>query len=172
MADPVRYIPPESLPQIFTAIEEYLHQENDPVAHYANERDGCRQLESVLERIQEDYYPDFNSKATYLFLSVNRGHFFSNGNKRLAATLLKVFYTLNDYHVDPDSLPELIIRTDHHTIDLTKGDWDATFFNGDAQMIFLYAIAVTVADEQFQNIQFDDWKLLVERLLQVVLKKT
>ena len=53
-------------------------------------------LDSVLEHIQnDDYYPTFEDKLVHLVWSVNKNHFFSDGNKRLSITLGGLFLLLN-----------------------------------------------------------------------------
>ena len=52
-------------------------------------------LESILYHIQnDDYYPTFEEKLTHLVFAVNKGHCFTDGNKRtsiaLGAFLLEV----------------------------------------------------------------------------------
>lgn len=52
-------------------------------------------LESILDHIQNDeYYPSFEEKLTHLVYAVNKGHCFTDGNKRtsiaLGAFLLEV----------------------------------------------------------------------------------
>ncbi len=52
-------------------------------------------LESIIEHIQnDDYYPSFEEKLTHLVFAVNKGHCFTDGNKRtsiaLGAFLLEV----------------------------------------------------------------------------------
>ena len=54
-------------------------------------------LDSVLEHIQNDYYPTFGEKLTHLVWSINRNHSFSDGNKRLSITLGAQFLLLNGY---------------------------------------------------------------------------
>jgi death-on-curing protein len=55
-------------------------------------------LASVLEHIQnDDYYPEFEDKATHLFFCTNKFHCFSDGNKRLAIVLTGHFLTINGY---------------------------------------------------------------------------
>ena len=45
-------------------------------------------MESVLDFMQNDlYYPDFVSKLSYLVFRFCSGHFFNDGNKRIALTL-------------------------------------------------------------------------------------
>jgi len=55
-------------------------------------------IESVLEFIQNDlYYPDFKSKLAYLVFRFCSGHFFNDGNKRVALTLGTYFLHLNGH---------------------------------------------------------------------------
>lgn len=167
----ILYIPPEFVPEIFNSIETYLQSGNDLVPTYSHEKHGCEQIISLLDRIQSDYYPDFFSKATYLFLSINKGHFFSNGNKRLAATFLKLFYTLNNYKVSSHPFPEaeIIIKSQLIKVNLIDNEFNKNFFKGDNQLEFLYAIALATARKELENVSFDVLKQLVETTLKNVL---
>lgn len=170
----IKYISPESVPRILESIEQYLQTSSDPVPHYIEETKGCEQISSTLLRIQEDYYRNFFSKATYLFLSLNKGHFFTNGNKRLSATFLKLFYTLNGYIVRPRPFPTVSveIKSSLVEIDLSGNEWQQSFFQKDDQLLFLYNIAKTVAHEEFKALTFDEWKELIYEVLKRLLIKT
>lgn len=53
-------------------------------------------IKSVLDFVQNDlYYPDFASKLTYLVFRFCSGHFFNDGNKRIALTLGAYFLHKN-----------------------------------------------------------------------------
>ena len=55
-------------------------------------------IKSVLEFIQNDlYYPDFVSKLSYLVFRFCSGHFFNDGNKRIALTLGVYFLHKNGH---------------------------------------------------------------------------
>ncbi len=55
-------------------------------------------IRAVLDFIQQDaYYPDLKSKLTHLVYSFCRGHYFSDGNKRIAITLGTFFLLKNGY---------------------------------------------------------------------------
>lgn len=55
-------------------------------------------LQSALELMQnDDYYPTFEDKLTYLIWSINKNHAFADGNKRLSITLGLQFLSLNGY---------------------------------------------------------------------------
>lgn len=56
-------------------------------------------IRSALEFIQnDDYYPSYTDKLTYLVFSFCSGHFFCDGNKRVALTLGTYFLHINGYH--------------------------------------------------------------------------
>lgn len=83
---------------IFPIIRENLAAENNPAPLYENETVGLKKLEAVFSLAKNHtYYEGFFEKATYLFLSILSGHFFSNGNKRLALSVFVKFYEINGY---------------------------------------------------------------------------
>src|SRR5574344_1642396 len=54
---------------------------------------------SVIEFMQNDlYYPTFVSKLTYLVFGFCSGHYFCDGNKRIALTLGAYFLHKNKYY--------------------------------------------------------------------------
>jgi len=56
-------------------------------------------IKSVLEFVQnDDYYPDFISKLAYLVFRFCSGHFFLDGNKRIALTLGVYFLHKNKHY--------------------------------------------------------------------------
>jgi len=53
-------------------------------------------LDSIIDQIQNDwYYPEFEDKLTHLVFSVNKGHCFSDGNKRSSIALGAYFLEIN-----------------------------------------------------------------------------
>ncbi len=56
------------------------------------------QLESILEHVQNDlYYPTILEKTVHVFYSFNKGHVFSDGNKRSSLALSAYFLEINGY---------------------------------------------------------------------------
>jgi death-on-curing protein len=57
-----------------------------------------------------DAYPDIHSKAAALLHSLARNHPFIDGNKRVAATAMIVFYLWNgfNFHAEQDELVALV----------------------------------------------------------------
>lgn len=48
----------------------------------------------------QEAYPTLERKAAVLYYTINKGHFFQNGNKRIATVTLLVFLIINGYDLD------------------------------------------------------------------------
>lgn len=56
-------------------------------------------IRAALDFVQNDlYYPSFTSKLSYLMFRFCKGHFFFDGNKRIALTLGAYFLHKNKYY--------------------------------------------------------------------------
>ena len=89
------YFSKEDLENAFREVETH-YTKHEEVPDYRCETVGLGKLFGVLEKVQMDtFYPSLFDKATYLFISINKGHFFSNGNKRLALVVGLGFLALN-----------------------------------------------------------------------------
>jgi len=95
---------------------------------------------SVLEFVQNDiYYPDFVSKLSYLVFRFCSGHFFNDGNKRIALTLGVYFLHKNKqywaatqfmqrmeaivYHIAASNIDnELLLRIMSYVVDCQDFD--------------------------------------------------
>jgi prophage maintenance system killer protein len=95
----ILYLEDKDLDGIFALVaERYGRQEEVPA--YRDSREGIAELLGVLERAKMDaFYPTLLDKATHLLLGINKGHFFSNGNKRLALAVTTTFLTLNRHQL-------------------------------------------------------------------------
>lgn len=66
------------------------------------------QLESSLTHLQnDDYYPVFVDKLTYLIFALVKFHVFSDGNKRSSITLGTYFLELNGYRITKKFVREM-----------------------------------------------------------------
>jgi death on curing protein len=66
------------------------------------------QLESSLTHLQnDDYYPDFIDKLTYLIFAMVKFHVFSDGNKRSSIALGTYFLELNGYRITKKFVSEM-----------------------------------------------------------------
>lgn len=96
---PLKYLSVQDMDAVFKIIHDhYSSHENIP--DYIHENAGLAKLEGVLTGVRMDnYYPTFEDKAAYLLIQINKGHFFSNGNKRVALVSTLFFIFLNDYAI-------------------------------------------------------------------------
>jgi death on curing protein len=66
------------------------------------------QLESSLTHLQnDDYYPEFVDKLTYLIFALVKFHVFSDGNKRSSIALGTYFLELNGYGITKKFVREM-----------------------------------------------------------------
>lgn len=68
---------------------------NEKTPKYEESKLGVKKLESTLEHVKQDWYNGLFEKAAYIFVSINKGHFFQNGNKRLALIVTLFFLYKN-----------------------------------------------------------------------------
>src|SRR3989338_3889803 len=95
----IHYLNRKDLNSIFDIIYKNFTLK-EKVPDYAEDKTAVDNLGGVLERIKmDDFYPDFYDKVTYLIIQINKGHFFQNGNKRLALVSVLSFIFLNCYDV-------------------------------------------------------------------------
>ena len=156
------YLADSELDSVFSFVaQRYGRQEEVPV--YRDSADGIAKLLGVLERAQMDaYYPTLLDKATHLLLSINKGHFFSNGNKRLALVVTTTFLTLNDKHLEEnskDSYKALLAELfPEHTECMDFPDFTATDFA-------TYNLSIIIADSGTYGIAYDVLKVRVHSFL-------
>lgn len=92
------YISPDSLGLLFSYLQtRYARVEEVP--QYRGEV-RFQEFLAVLERVTSDYYPTLLDKAVFLLVTINKSHFFSNGNKRLALVMMTFFLGINDVELD------------------------------------------------------------------------
>lgn len=94
----MRYLSSDDLDIAFDIIQKhYAFREKIP--HYKSEKEGLGKLRGVLDGVKSDYYPSHYDKAAYLLIQINKGHFFSNGNKRLALVCTLMFVLSNNFSI-------------------------------------------------------------------------
>ena len=92
------YLDSQTIEVVFDVIAEF-YSAKEEIPDYRNEP-GLPKLLSVLQGVQQDFYPTLTDKAAYLMVQINKGHFFSNGNKRLALVCATVFLVVNKKHFE------------------------------------------------------------------------
>lgn len=90
------YIEDSGLLESIFELIELRYAKLEEVPSYRSEG-GFVNLCATLNRVKDDlYYPTLFSKSAYLFININKGHFFSNGNKRLSIVVLFFFLVTNN----------------------------------------------------------------------------
>ena len=146
---------------IFGLIEEH-YTAYEVVPKYAADINAVGKVEGVVVMLKTDYYPTFLDKATYLLIQINQGHFFENGNKRLALVMFLYFTLTNSYRFkkyskdeQKEKLKELFPEYGQF-VDFDR--FDATDFAN-------YNLSIIIADSKQYGISFDDLKRRVKEFI-------
>jgi len=70
---------------------------SEDTPHYSVHKKGILELEGIFQRVQQSWYRGVLTKAAYLFVGINKGHFFPNGNKRLSLVIAIEFLYRNGF---------------------------------------------------------------------------
>lgn len=138
---------------VFRFIYEKLSS-TEPSAQYEQESNGLAELDKVLHLVESDsFYPTFADKAAYLLCSIAGSQYFSNGNKRLGATVLMQFRILNN-------AKQLVLAAKKYQKLLAKffpkHSWESNPTIVEADPLFLYNLAIVIGDRTKwgQNVDF------------------
>lgn len=141
--------------------EHYTRVEEVP--EYANEYAGVERLLGVFEGVQSDqFYPSLEEKAAYLLVQINKGHFFSNGNKRLALVIAIGFLAFNDKRV-AESTKEKYTSLLTKLFPSFESFEDQEDFSPDEYA--LYNISIIIADSH-RYVPGNDFESLKEKVVQ------
>ena len=158
----IEYIEPEDLVEIIDVIRGFDYVHHEEVPHYDDEQGGIDDYFSLVDRIKNDtYYPTLLSKATALFLQLNTTHFFSNGNKRIAAFSLVAFLNKNgvfENGFDKEGYQQIF----EEVFPIFEINDFATFSATD---FLLYNLAMNTARFNEFGIDFNQGKEIVESFL-------
>jgi prophage maintenance system killer protein len=162
--DDIRYISPEDLIEIIDIIQSFDYVSDEEVPVYDAQPDKIDDFFALIDRLKSDvYYPDIFSKATVLFLNVN-GHYFSNGNKRLAVFSLTYFLESNGLRPADLSKHEF-----SNLITKIFGDHKLEDYENFSPTDFaMYNVALITAKFNLNNVGYDEAKLQVEQFLRTV----
>jgi prophage maintenance system killer protein len=164
----ISYLSREHLNEVFAYIAKH-YSRIEEVPDYISEKTGIEKLCGVLEHAYSDiYYPTVLDKAVHLLVQINKGHFFSNGNKRLALVVTTTFLGRNGFHIKSlektdfkDILSNLFPE---HTDWKDYSDFTATDFA-------TYHMSIIIAESGMYNIEFDVLKLRVKDFLSIAMEK-
>lgn len=153
---------------LFPLIREEMAR-SEPAPYYERERSGMNRIESILTLMRRDDYETFFEKSAYMFCSVIDGHPFSNGNKRLAVTLLSFALILNDYHLHVPNMEAL--RQEFERL-FPHVKWETVMAFKYPHEYFFYHLALIIADRsQKGRMSFQKEREAVVELLKYVAVK-
>jgi prophage maintenance system killer protein len=155
--------------KIFPDIREVTYDDNPKKLYYENCKDGISQLDCVLSLIKnDDYYPSFIKKASYLFVTISTGHYFPNGNKRLALFSLAYFLALNECKWKDNSVEEysVFLKKYFPNYKLSPKNFKTT--TGWALYNFNKAINFKIPEKDFKY-NFNKIKKITEKYLKIIL---
>jgi len=146
---------------IFRIIHEHLEGDEKP-PQYEIEEKGLKRFRGITEMAKLGYYEGFFKKLTAIFVGINKGHFFSNGNKRLALVTALDFIFSNKYMIRRYSKDKYAakIKETFPGFDKFKDYKDFS-----VEEFAFYNVAIIVADSQEYVESHDDLKGRVETFL-------
>jgi len=160
------YFETENLPILFELVRKYYGR-NEEVPAYESYRDNVAKLSGVLAGVKSDtFYPSIAQKTAYLFLQINKGHFFPNGNKRLALVAAISFININDHRIKELTLEEyqfLIQKL------FPKYEHFQNFPDFFPEEFALYNISIAVAESHKYVSNFEELKKSVEAFFEFAL---
>ena len=165
--DEIRYITPEDLVEIIDVIQSFDYISDEEIPRYDDQPEKIDDYFSLIDRLKNDtYYPDIYAKAAALLLNVN-GHYFANGNKRLAVFSMTYFLESNGLtptESTKNEFSDLITEIfGNHKLE----DYD----NFSPTDFAMYNVALITAQLNQNNIDFDTGKAQMEQFLRAVYTK-
>lgn len=163
----VYYLPEESLEKIFEFVSK-RYARIEEVPRYREER-RFDEFCGVLRQAHSDtYYPTVLEKAVYLLVSINKGHFFSNGNKRLALVVMTLFLAINDLQLKMGDKPWY--RTILSELFPEYKQWE-DFKEFNSTDFATYNLSIMIADSGVYGISHDELKQRVHSFLERTIEK-
>ena len=162
------YLKKDQLPTLFELVRKHYGR-TEEVPAYEGYTEAIAKMSGVLDGVQNDtFYPTIAHKAAYLFIQTNKGHFFPNGNKRLALVLAIMFISVNGYKIEQ-------LERDEYRIIISKffpryksfQDFSDFF----PEEFGLYNLSIIVADSFKYLENFEELKKSVEAFFESSLSK-
>jgi prophage maintenance system killer protein len=160
------YLKTEQLPILFELVKKY-YSRNEEVPTYGNFTEAISKLSSVLDGVQNNLYLSISHKIAYLFLQINKGHFFPNGNKRLALVVAVVFAMINNYQLKELTRDEYQYLTQRLFPKYNRFQ----NFNFFPEEFGLYNLSIIVADSHLYMSDFSELKKAAEAFFEFALVK-
>ncbi|MBU0766755.1 type II toxin-antitoxin system death-on-curing family toxin [Patescibacteria group bacterium] len=150
---------------IFQYIQDNMASK-EPAPMYGRETSGIKRLEAIFHLMQRSDYKGLLGKAAYMFCSVIDSHHFSNGNKRLAVSLLIFFLLVNNRSIHA---PNMEVMRGELNKAFPKLKWQDVQSFSYPHEYFFYHLALIIADRsQKGKMTFTQEQEAVKNLLEVV----
>jgi len=146
---------------IFGLVKKY-YTEHEQVPDYTSDIKGVEKIKGVVDMAKMGYYPTFFDKATYILLQINQGHFFENGNKRLALVVFLYFIYTNSHDFEDYSKEKYGERLKEIFPEYTNPE---DFERFDPKDFAYYNLSILIADSKKYGISFDDLKTRVKEYI-------
>lgn len=164
----MHYLNRDDLVDLFDIIYKH-YTRYEKVPDYTSEQQGIKKLEGVFDGVKSDhFYPDIHSKAAYLFIQINKGHFFSNGNKRLALVCVLFFVFINEYEIVNRGKEEYRAKLSGF-FPLFRNFQDYADFH--AEEFAYYNLSILVAESEKYTTSFEELKQGVKLFFEFSLKR-
>jgi death-on-curing family protein len=162
------YLEKKDLESIFELIRrKYTRRETIP--EYTAYKESIQKLLGVLEGARHDeHYATLAEKTAHLLIQINKGHFFPNGNKRLALVCAITFIYLNGWsiHMHKKKQVEEKLKELFHA---TSPRMDYPEFK--AEEFAFYNLSMIIAESEKYTHSFEELKEKVKKFLVFSLKK-
>lgn len=156
------YLERDDLPLVFSLIARH-YSNKEEIPNYQSEIVGCEKLYGVLERVRMEHYPTLIDKVVYFFIQINKGHFFSNGNKRLALVCAIGLLVFNDKEItgnfSKDEYKKILLKIFPNCEECLEdhSDFNSTEFA-------LYNLSIIVADSHKYVTEKNDFDALKSKV--------
>lgn len=166
----MKFLNKKDIQVCFNIIYDNLDDErNDKAPKYEKESEGLIRLVDILDRSKFEYYQEFYDKMTFLLIGINKGHFFSNGNKRVALVCSLLFAIKNGY-----KFVEYYDKKDYRNIleDLFPSYKKIIDYNIFTPLDFIFFnLQLVIADNAKYNISMDDIRIKTKIILETIIVK-
>lgn len=142
--------------------------EGESVPDYESEVQGIDKLVSLFEAVKSRRFPRFHDKAAKLVIEINKGHFFSNGNKRLALVCLLIFAYINDYEVSIKKNSKYYLFLNKQ---IQKYGNNQTYKGYSTEEKMYYLVSLVIADSNDYFVSHDKLKSFVKGFLRKTMTK-
>ncbi len=160
----MEYLEEYLLPTIFDLIGRH-YSDREEVPDYRSEKEGIEKLLGVFQGARQDtFYATVLEKAVYILLQINKGHFFSNGNKRLSLICAIGFLGLNNIDFKQGISKENYRK---HFSEFFPSPFEFEDYpDFSSEEFALYNLSIFIADSTKYGVAFEELKKGVQQFVE------